>query len=750
VILNYTLTEREYLDALSTYNSHLAPSGVLVRVALPAALGAAIAGIYAFAAARQLLAVTLLVMAAGLLFGRIFWRKWHGRPNLREHSELLGPFGVELTPEGIRPGPEQLHLYWFDFTRYYESRNAFLLLGPSGELYILPKRAFPVGDATQCVQTFRTGLKGKGRRENPDSVLLKVAATWAVLALFLLTLFIGDLENLFAPALRRSTPRSSASPRAEPSVQVATPASVQILEGHGRVYLVPLGKPQTLLSPALLAFFRKKYGLELKLLAPVPLPPWTRDESRNQLISEELVEAMKRGDPQLALDPDSILIGLTDQDMYISEATWTYAFSWRQEERFAVISTARMDPVYLKQAADPKVLESRARKMLTKDIGLLYYHLQPSNDYSSVLYNSIADEEDLDDMGEDYLTADAQFRAERHLEDGDPCFVIRHYYTPAKARSDAGMLSGCSGTVKELNLEIMEIDLRYGLFLDRRTEFYTNDTIPLQFTRVMRTQDSQSRAFGIGGTHNLNIFPVGDRWPFTWMDLILADGGRVHYRRSNWGFGYWDAIYSESDFYNNAFSGSRISWDWPGWKLAQTNGRIYYFPDADHIRRYEQAALVGIGDRAGNRLILPRDEAGNLIRARSPSGVELDFNYDSRDRITEIHDRGGERFQYAYDERGRLASVRDPDGQLTGYSYDGSNPVTSIRQNGSLIVKNDYDSAGRVIRQTLPSGRSYTFTYAADARGAIGGITVMDSAGLIWDIYLSGRSQYTMQPRRAK
>src|ERR1700675_1331288 len=40
-------------------------------------------------------------------------------------------------------------------------------------------------------------------------------------------------------------------------------------------------------------------------------------------------------------------------------------------------------------------------------------------------------------------------------------------------------------------------------------------------------------AFGIGGSHNLNIFPVGNKWPFTRMDLIFEDGGRLHFRRSN-------------------------------------------------------------------------------------------------------------------------------------------------------------------------------------------------------------------------
>ena len=748
VILKYTLTEKEYFGARREHAEHLGRSSFFFRMMLPIALGAALAGTYATLFAGNLeLGLGLWAAAACLLIARIFLWKPLARRALEQNAGLMGPFEVELTAAGIKAGPESPAWSWFDLKRYYETDALFLLLGPAREFLVLPKRAFPGGDVLQWIETLRAELRGRGRRANPDASLLKLTATWATAALFVVALFLGNIQNWLRPAFRRPvsgvTTRSTESSRKE-ETESAKPATVTDLEGRGTVYLAPLGKPQDVLSNDLLSFYQKKYGIQLRVLEPVPLPDWSRDEIRKQFIAEELVGAMKRANPRLAGDPSAILIGVTDQDMYISEVDWSYAFNWRQEERFGVVSTARMDPAFEKQPANPKLLEERARKMITKDIGLLYYHLQPSYDSSSVLSGSIDDLDDLDDIGEDFLLTDAKVRAERHLEDGDPCFTIRHYTLPGKMRSEGGMLSGCSGEVTQLNLEIMEVDLRYGLFLDRRTEFDLPGAMPLRLTRVLRTQDSRSRAFGIGGSHSLNIVPIGDRWPFTWIDLILADGGRVHYKRSNWGFGYWDAVYTLGDDEGGEFSRSTIRWDWPGWKLVDSSGKTYYFPDGN-VQRPEQAALVGIRDRQGNALGLERNPAGNLIHAASSTGGRLNFQYDSQNRITRVQDAGGDKFDYSYDSAGRLASVRDADGRVTQYLYDANNRMTAVLQNGSSILQNEYDEGSRVIRQTLSGGRTYTFKYTLDREGEPVAVEVRDSGGLTLQVQLSQR-QYTMQP----
>lgn len=750
MILKYTLTAKEHFDARRAYAAHLHWGRSFFKMMLPLALGAALVGTYAtFFAGNLKWGLGLGSASVCLLIARIFLWRLRAHRALDQDSGLFGPFEVDLKAEGIKASPQSALWSWFDLKRYYETGALFLLLGPAKELLVLPKRVLPSGDMLQWVETLRRELRGKGSRENPDASLLKLTATWATGAVFVVALFLGNIQVWLRPAFRRPAIRTARSTaESAPASENETPkvAGLKDLEGRGTVYLVPLGKPQSILFDDLVFYYRKKYGLQLHVLATAPLPDWTMDDIRKQLIAEELVEAMKRANPQLAGDPEAVFIGVTDQDMYISQLAWNYAFNWRQEERFAVVSTARMDPTFEKEPANPKVLEERARKMITKNIGLLYYHLQLSYNYSSVLYRSIDDVEDLDDMGEDFLISDAQVRAERHLENGDPCFTIRHYSLPTKTRTEAGSLTGCSGEVTQLNLEIMEVDLRYGLFLDRRTEFDLPGPMPLRLTRVLRTQDSRSRAFGIGGSHNLNLVPVGNRWPFTWIDLVLADGGRVHFKRSNWGFGYWDAVYTQSDSEGGEFSGSTIRWNWPGWKLEEPNGKTYYFPDGEE-QRPEQAVLVGILDRQRNALQLDRDAAGNLTQAASSKGSQLRFQYDSQNRTTRVQDGGGDKFEYSYDSGGRLGSVTDADGRTTQYLYDANNRMTTIMQDGIAVLRNEYDEGSRVTRQTFADGRAYTFRYSLDRKGEAAAVDVRDSAGLTLRVQLS-EHQYTVQPVR--
>jgi predicted Zn-dependent protease len=88
--------------------------------------------------------------------------------------------------------------------------------------------------------------------------------------------------------------------------------------------------------------------------------------------------------------------------MYIRKYSWAFGFTYRVENRFAVVSSARMNPIILGRPADPVLLQTRLRKMITKNLGILYFHLPQSNDPSSVLYRSILGIDDLDRVGESF------------------------------------------------------------------------------------------------------------------------------------------------------------------------------------------------------------------------------------------------------------------------------------------------------------------------------------------------------------
>jgi hypothetical protein len=321
VILKYSLAEKEYFDARRAYAVHLGRSSFVLRMMVPLALGAALAGTYAALFANILeFGLELWLASACLLAVRIFLWKQRARRALEHHPGLLGPFEVALSAGGIQARPNSPAWSWFDLTRYYETGALFLLLGPAGDLLVLPKRAFPSGDMLHWVETLRTELRGKGGRENPDASLLRLTATWATAALFVLALFVGNIQDWLRPAFRGPAARiPTSTAKSTQESERAKAAALKDLEGRGTVYIVPLGEAQDVLSSDLLSFYRSKYNLQLHVLKPAPLPDWTKDEIRKQLIAEELVEAMKRANPQLAGDPNAILIGITNQDMYISQ-----------------------------------------------------------------------------------------------------------------------------------------------------------------------------------------------------------------------------------------------------------------------------------------------------------------------------------------------------------------------------------------------------------------------------------------------
>jgi tetratricopeptide (TPR) repeat protein len=168
------------------------------------------------------------------------------------------------------------------------------------------------------------------------------------------------------------------------------------------VYFIPLGDFSSPATAELATYYKKKIGIGIIGLPAIPLDPSTFDARRRQWIAEDVIELIKRRYPKLAQDPNAILIGLTEKDMYVREKTWQYAFSYLVDSRFAVVSSARMNPVNLGQPASSELLNTRVRKMVMKDIGILYYQMPPNNNPKSVLYNSIDGLEDLDGMGEEF------------------------------------------------------------------------------------------------------------------------------------------------------------------------------------------------------------------------------------------------------------------------------------------------------------------------------------------------------------
>ncbi|AOY90738.1 hypothetical protein BKK79_02085 [Cupriavidus sp. USMAA2-4] len=287
------------------------------------------------------------------------------------------------------------------------------------------------------------------------------------------------------------------------------------------------------------------------------------------------------------------------------------------------------------------------------------------------------------------------------------------------------------------------MDCYTGLFLHTRTDLAVAGTVPIHITRTYRQQDSVSRAFGIGTSHPYDIFTIGDTNPYTYQDLILPDGGRIHFVRTSPGTSYPDAVYTHSAT-PTEYYGAVITYVGGKWKLKMRDGRVMYFYDCPGCSNSRGAALREFYDRLGNSLTLTRDSNANLTQILNPDGRYINLSYDSANRVTQATDNLGRSVTYQYDTGGRLAQVTDPDGGVEQYTYDAANNLLTVRKpGGQLMVTNQYDANNRVSQQTLADGGVYQFAYTLDANGNATQTDVTDPRGNVRRMAFNGSGYVT-------
>jgi RHS repeat-associated protein len=283
------------------------------------------------------------------------------------------------------------------------------------------------------------------------------------------------------------------------------------------------------------------------------------------------------------------------------------------------------------------------------------------------------------------------------------------------------------------------VDLGTGLFVYQKTDLMLPDVIPIALTRVYRPGDTFSHAFGVGTTMAYDMFTTGDNNSFpegyTYQDLILADGGRIHFQRTSPCTG----TNGYCDVGNAAYAHTSSPTSWYGstiqlgsciqragtWKLTTKDGRAFCFPDSAGSTNPRFAAMIGTQDRYGNVVTLTRDGNSNLTQITSPNGRWIQLTYDGSNRVTQAKDNIGRVVSYSYDGGGRLTQVTDANGGVWNYSYDAFNQMLSIQDpRGIFYLINQYDASGRVIRQTQADNTVFNFAYTTDPN--TGNITQTD------------------------
>lgn len=490
-----------------------------------------------------------------------------------------------------------------------------------------------------------------------------------------------------------------------PARRISTVPSVP----RKRVYLVPvdLDFGETLdWAPA---YYKAKFGIDVEVLPPTSFGNEVEDRGRQQVDSERFLQRLGRSYPDLVKDPSNILIGITARDIFIRSFGWSYAQNYRSDARFAIISSARLHPPGILDRWNPEWIASRLQKMITKNIAILYFDLPMSSDYTSQLSGGVLSGPEVDAMSESIIGAEGRW--DPFIESGD--IEVTTYMVPDQPL--VWHLASSREVPPKRFARIFSADLTIGLFVYRKTDFLLDGDFPLQFTRVYRNQDTQSRAFGVGTNDCMDIFLIGQMGSY--VDLIFEDGGRLHFTHVRTAAGQRGDTYQGETAYGSPFSHARAVFAGNNWMIERADGWKYYFPYRPQALGANVTVLTGFSDPSGRKYEMVRNESGDLLSMTTPSGQWLHFDRDAQHRVHSVSDSFGHTTTYEYDAAGRLSFVIDSDGSREHYTYDDRAQMLAITVNsGPPILMNTYDISGNITSQTLPDGRKFQFHYVRDPR----------------------------------
>jgi RHS repeat-associated protein len=308
------------------------------------------------------------------------------------------------------------------------------------------------------------------------------------------------------------------------------------------------------------------------------------------------------------------------------------------------------------------------------------------------------------------------------------------------------------------------IDLGTGLFVYTKTDLALNDVIPLSLTRTYRQSDYISRAFGIGNNLNYDMFLLGDNSGtpegYTFQDLYLADGSKIHFTRTSpctGTNGYCDytnavltALSTPGPFYGatsrfvvqNIYS--------LVWLVTLKDGTVLTFPDAEDDSLWQEQAIIGLQDRYGNSLTFTRDASGNLTQIASPNGRWIKFTYGElgANVITEAQDSSGRTTSYTYNTLGYLATSTDANGGVTSYTYDANGNMLTITDPRNIqYIQNQYDVNDMVYQQTLADSGVYQLAYTLDSNSNVTQVSVTDPRSYVRTVAFNSDGYMTSDTR---
>jgi YD repeat-containing protein len=481
-----------------------------------------------------------------------------------------------------------------------------------------------------------------------------------------------------------------------------------------KVYLVPFGLDDGESLDWAPAYYQAKLGIEVFVLSPLPVDESVVDAKRHQLDGEKCLDYARKKHPELWADPSAILVAVTSRDMFIRSFRWAYAENLREDSRYALVSSARLQPASLLNKWNPEWLASRREKMLTKNIAILYFDLPMSSDYTSLLSGGVLSGSKVDCMTG--LIIGAEGKWDPFIDEGEPQVAI--YDEPGKPL--LWHMGYSLETLPDTSAQVFGAYLESGIFMLRQNDFRFDGEYALELKRAYDSQDDHSRAFGIGAMHSLDIILVGQMGSH--VDLMFEDGDRVRFEHSAVASGIGDTYVATSGDYTTAvYAGDT-------WTVTRRDGWKFYFPYRPTALPDKVTVLTGFADPGGHLYRMERDSLGVLLSVVTPGGQWLHFENDSGHRIRRIEASTGRVVNYEYDGKGCLSRVSDSEGHVELYTYNDRGQMLTAAHgaNEAPVLTNKYNNSGNIKTQTMADGQKFQYHYFQDSSGPGRGKMVPD------------------------
>ena len=281
-------------------------------------------------------------------------------------------------------------------------------------------------------------------------------------------------------------------------------------------------------------------------------------------------------------------------------------------------------------------------------------------------------------------------------------------------------------------------DVETGIYYRTYLDLSIDDSIPIRFERTQRNQDTRSRSFGIGASTSYDMFIIGDTERFSWVALVLADGGQIRYARISPGTSYSDGVFEDRET-PGKFLGSRISWNvWhSNWTVALKDGTEYTVQGCNANSKAGQCAVTEMRNKAGERLAIKRDGDGNILRITSPHGFFVSVTNDSEGRITRVEDDAKRWVSYEYNSAGALARSQNWRGATQYFKYDAQFNMARVDESGRdaqgpyrFTIINAFDKQNRFAAQIMDSGGFTSAEYITNQNGKVIEANVGSAEGL--------------------